>query len=749
MTAPTPVRSSGIPLVSPAFWERLRAQGRLAFVLRIGVVGVGVPFAIALNWLTISVRSDALPFLSPMNALELTLTLLLFAPPVGGLVGLALWQRAERRLGFLDASLDEPVAATAAPSAPSGTQADDEATALVRLRERLARLARDNPAALSSQSVMMALLGYAYVLGIVALVVGGIVLLLQVPNRGTVQLAIWLGVFGFVLLSALWVRVPPPDGLRVTRAGSPRLFDALAEIQRRIDAPEPDVVLVDAQLNASVIELPRYGIFGLPKRYLTLGLPLLEGMPADEVKAILAHELAHLSRRHARGSLWVGRVERTWQVLAAALESGRHWGRVVMLPFFKWYVPRLQAYANAASRTHEFEADTLAAECTDRVVTARALVRLHVLGRQLAEGVWPQIHAESASRPEPPHDALERMTRALSGPKNAADVTRWTRRVLADRTLDADTHPSLAQRVERLSDAREAAADTYVDAICAPFASGAVALIGEKRLLKVRERVGTDWQVQMVDVWRGWHALARAAKEEEGTTGEGRFAALVSRMRWAAACDTRASAIALAREAHGVNATHPETLMILGQLLVDTDDEAERAEGVRLLEEAQAHDTGIVLDACRSLEAHYARVGSIGDIERIRLRIRLLENAQLATLSERGGLSVNDPVAPHGLAPATVENIRQACRAAPQIGGAFLVRKRTAFLKEQPAIILAIELDVKWYKPAMSGAQGDAATVVLSRIQLTEPVNLTVIAISRGDGLRARLESVPGAKLSL
>src|SRR5436190_1858633 len=59
-----------------------------------------------------------------------------------------------------------------------------------------------------------------------------------------------------------------------------------------------DRVLLTADFNASVQQVPRLGLFGWSRRYLLIGLPLLEVLSREELRVVLAHEFAHLSAEH-------------------------------------------------------------------------------------------------------------------------------------------------------------------------------------------------------------------------------------------------------------------------------------------------------------------------------------------------------------------------------------------------------------------------------------------------------------------
>ena len=60
----------------------------------------------------------------------------------------------------------------------------------------------------------------------------------------------------------LWLRLEPPQGATLTAADAPALFEALARIRKKTKGPAIDHVLLDSSFNASITQLPRYGLFG-------------------------------------------------------------------------------------------------------------------------------------------------------------------------------------------------------------------------------------------------------------------------------------------------------------------------------------------------------------------------------------------------------------------------------------------------------------------------------------------------------
>lgn len=727
-------------------WDRHRARGRQRFVLTWGILAIGVPAALLVAAAALWLTDNQEPLASVANALEVTFIGLLVAPVAGVLAANAWWERREGRMyDRSGAPADAAEIIEVAPVAPDAQQ-----RTLAALETRLGALARSDPKRLSREIIAMTVLGYGYVLLVVALLVGMIVLLVHFQGTlgAVARQGAWiLGWFTVFVLSALNVRILQPTGRRVTRAGSPALFDTLGTIERRLDAPAPDVVLIDSDLNAAVSEIPRFGIFGLPKRYLTIGLPLLEALPPDEATAILAHEMAHLSRRHALRGAWAARLGVTWRGLAASLEAGRHWARPLFLPFFRWYAPRFELYAQAVSRRDEHESDALAADCVGGAIAARALLRVHVYQRFLSERLLPAVYRQSLDRSEPPAGVLEELGAALRAGPSPEDLARWTHAQLSTRTLGSHSHPSIGERVARLTRAGPASEASLVNELSAPrSSSGADALLGSARVPKLRLQVEHDWQVATLDMWRRLHTDARVWRDAARQDGfEVEMPALWAHARWATECEPREVALPLVREVLKRVPAHVEAKITLGRLLSESDDSTEQGEGVATLETAMRRDTGLALVACAALEAYYERMELREDVARVQTRARQLNGELLARLGECRHLAANDPVEAYPLPAASLESLRQACARRQEVSRAFLVRKRTRFLREQPCVMLAVECGVPWYKPSTGRDAIEAARALLERIVLPETADLLVLPVEPRGALVRRLAGVRDA----
>src|SRR5574341_1208482 len=156
-----------------------------------------------------------------------------------------------------------------------GAMTNEEFDGLVRKLEEQAKI---NPGSYRLKVLLLAALGNAYLGVILALIVAvmlGLIASVAVLKGLAVKWAIIVGFFLWKVLKALWVKIEPPTGAEVTAQEAPELFAMIAELRRGLHAPRFHHVLMTDEFNAGVVQAPRLGIFGWPRNYLLIGLPLM------------------------------------------------------------------------------------------------------------------------------------------------------------------------------------------------------------------------------------------------------------------------------------------------------------------------------------------------------------------------------------------------------------------------------------------------------------------------------------------
>jgi Zn-dependent protease with chaperone function len=185
---------------------------------------------------------------------------------------------------------------------------------------------RHDPRRFALVTAGLAAFGYASILGALGLSIvvlkWGVGRLVEGRfNLGLLILMVGCASLLWSLIGALWARQQAPEGVAITREQAPRLFDLIEKVRRKSGAPAPDVVLLDGELNAAILQQPRLGLLGWHRNTLILGLPMLMALSVKQLAAVIAHEFGHLQGAHGKLGAWVYRTRRSWWVLAARLRA--------------------------------------------------------------------------------------------------------------------------------------------------------------------------------------------------------------------------------------------------------------------------------------------------------------------------------------------------------------------------------------------------------------------------------------------
>ncbi|HET6439423.1 MAG TPA: M48 family metalloprotease [Anaeromyxobacter sp.] len=575
------------------------------------------------------------------------------------------------------------------------------------------RLSRRSPRLYRLLIVLLALGGYGYVALWLLLGLGllATLLVLAVRAPGLLKLALPVGIFCWVLLRSLWVRLDRPGGQALDAAEAPLLHAELARLRRLGRVPRIDRVLLSDDLNASVSQVPRLGILGWPHNDLTIGMPLLLTLSPEAFRAVLAHELGHLSGRHGRMGAWIFRLRVTWVQVLGALEARR--SRLVGLfrGFFRSYGPFFGAASLALAREQEREADRFSAAAAGPRAAADALVAVELAGVVLEERFWPGLGRRTVGEAEPPAGHLALMADVVREGLSAPSAGTELERRLLPRSRGGDTHPSLSERLAELGE---------VARVPPPFARSAAEHFLGPALGKVRTALEARWRERTKEAWAREHeeAAKRVARLEEleGQVRAGPLSAEAALER-VALVEWRAGREAALPLAVALPVEHPDQApawFVLGRLLLAGG----RPEGIAHLQRAIALDPGAELAGAQLIARYHLSLGH-GDLAKPFLaRAEWLGALEEAARAERAGVVVTDPLEPHGLPPGEVLALVGPVRGHPRVARLLLGRKRLTHMPQRaPVFVLGVVARRRWFRLTWSGDDRVLAREIAARIE--------------------------------
>ena len=556
------------------------------------------------------------------------------------------------------------------------------------LIERMERVAAARPAAYRRRVFGLAALGYGYlafiVLVLLALTALSIWSLVYLKGLG-VKLVLIVGALLYAVVRSLWVRQDPPTGEELAAAQAPQLFGMLKDLRQRLRTPAIHAVLVTPDFNAAISQVPRWGLFGGYRNFLLLGLPLMKALTVQQFKSVLAHELGHLSRGHARAANWIYRMRVIWARLESTFEHRPQWGSGLIRRFFKWYIPYFNAVSFPFARANEYEADAASAQLTSARDAAQALTGVHIIGDYFTQRYWPAIHAAAKDTPQPAFAPYSGFFAQAVNEVPKGDVERWQDAALRQITSHVDTHPSLGDRLKAIGAPAEFAPPQ--------FGEGADRLLGTA-LEKLERTFDSQWRDRVSTSWQQYHDQIQtkrtrlAALQSERSAGPLSEQASVELATLAEEVGAdSAAALPLLRETAALFPSSAVARFALARHLLSNGQE----EGVRIMDGVLEDDPSALFAASELLRDYFRDRGDhagakIWHDRHIDEAIRLQRSRK-----ERQRLLLSDRFAPHGLDAAALGKLTLQLRGVTGIKRAYLVRKIDPSLPDTPLYVLGVK----------------------------------------------------------
>lgn len=623
-----------------------------------------------------------------------------------------------------------------------------------RMVSRLETQSSANPGAYRIKVALLALLG----LGVIALLLGfagsgllllaaasvallfsggkALLLLLKL-GKLLVLLAIPLWLLLKSSMQALFTRLPKPEGQPLQRTDAPALFAAMDAMRRQMKGPRFHHVLLTDEMNAAVMQRPAFGLFGWPRNYLILGLPLLETLSPEEALAVVAHEYGHLAGSHSKFGAYIYRLRNTWGTIQAIAQSWQGWAGRPLKALVGWYGPYFNAYTFVLARANEYQADQASAELVGASTAARALKRTELAGPRYSSFL-DDTAALMRQQAEAPTDLHQRWARVTTTEPEPAEATAWLASALRRPPALHDTHPGLQARLAALN-----AAET-LDALPAPLlgASAAEQWLGAA-LPGYRAQFAAAWHDRVSSVWKERYEQNQLQLKELETL---KAVEIPERAQWLRRIllqrEYEPDFDALAALA-AYTAAYPDDVSgLYHEGLQRLRQPEHEARGIEQLERVITLDPESTLPVCEQICQHLHAKGD----ERLKQWVERFQQRQQFehTRSQQAqSFDRKHTLVAADLPDEQIERCRQLLQAHREdIAEAYLARRQLPVDPSYPTYVIAVRLGLK------GRTLGRGEQVVERLAQLDWPFAAFIVALEKDNkSLRKRLAELPGARM--
>lgn len=318
--------------------------------------------------------------------------------------------------------------------------------------EKLVLLSKNNPQKMRKKIKILCKYEKLYIgvltVTVISTVIGLIMISFKLENiRGGLGVLIFALIGSlFMVLKMMYIKLEYPNEVTINRQQYPALFKIIDSAVELTNSPQLDEICIVEGSNAGVAFIPDgFGFNG--KHVLEIGIQTLKILNEHELKSIIIHELAHIYNDDTNISSKISRCLIRWSIIIDKLEEKDNIIQSILLvPFAKIYVEKLETYLKAISQPEEIEADKEAALYTSVEVYAKASAKLEIIDLFKKN---PYCKVELRVQEAPPKNYLNIMFDDFNN-EIIERKSQWLNQIKKPISSIYDTHPSFSKRMNAL-----------------------------------------------------------------------------------------------------------------------------------------------------------------------------------------------------------------------------------------------------------------------------------------------------------
>ncbi|GAA0711481.1 hypothetical protein GCM10008904_23920 [Paraclostridium ghonii] len=257
-----------------------------------------------------------------------------------------------------------------------------------------------------------------------------------------------LGLIGsvIIILKSLYIKLESPNEVTINREEYPQLFKVIDSAIEMTKAPQLDEIYIfdDGNIGVTCI-LNGFGTNG--KNILVIGIKALKVLNEEELKAAIIHELAHIYNEDTKISSEISRRLIRWNEIIYRVDEGDNIIKMILLlPFAKFYIEKLERYLDAMSQTEELLADKEVTKHMSVEIYAKAIAKSRIVGKFLEN---PYSKLEIRSNDEAPKNYFTILFEEFESEVDKRKE-QWINQIKKRISSIYDTHPSFKERMEAL-----------------------------------------------------------------------------------------------------------------------------------------------------------------------------------------------------------------------------------------------------------------------------------------------------------
>lgn len=543
--------------------------------------------------------------------------------------------------------------------------------------------------------VLLYLAGYGYffllIFGILGLLIASLFLILNKTNLGFRILKILFPLFAVLialirgLFIALSAKIPEPEGIEVGKEEFPEFYKLLEEIRVKINCPRIHHVKFDLSFNAYVAEIPKYGVIGLFRRYLVIGIPLMLALSKDELRAVIGHELGHLSRSHGKMSVKVLRAENVWRKASEELMKSGKDRNILFKSFLISYIPALNNALFSLRRENEYEADKAAETVTDSETVAKILVKLPLYDSYIENVFWYKINTLARVEEALPKKLFQLMETFLDEPLPEEQSKHVLTQILKMQSLPCWTHPSTSERLKNIGVSYEFPEHRKVNSLRD--------ILGNKADI-VLSKANDLWVSGVSETWSKIYKSCEESRqrlkqleEEKNRIGKLAYEEEIERALLLEEMESIERGLEAIKILYDEKPDDPSITYHLGRLMIKNGD----PEGQDILHKVMESDAQFIPYCCNVLYQFHRSEGRIDQAQQYyQYAVSFMETNEDIKI-ERNSVRFSQTYIPHDLDIETIEELRSKLLEKGYVKRAYIAIKAVENSGQFPLYIILVK----------------------------------------------------------
>ena len=242
---------------------------------------------------------------------------------------------------------------------------------------------------------------------------------------------------------------PLPDGNCLQETQAPYLYALVKEAQLESHSPDIHNICISRLYESKIIRTPTNGYAFRFSNTLVLGLPLIQSLSTQQLKAIIKRELLHIAdiSHHIDG--WFYSLRNIWQQYQQLPRDAWSLNLLFIQLFFSWYAPLYKLLSQAAARHEELYVDREIYQQNHHDSLVDILTTMGISKAFLNEQHFPHLLNKAYKHEFPPYFPYESFERNLRTKIDSEFCQRWLDKTL-NQTDTSKDFPELKQRIFNL-----------------------------------------------------------------------------------------------------------------------------------------------------------------------------------------------------------------------------------------------------------------------------------------------------------